>query len=166
MFVFDILAFLLGAILVMGITGVIGMADWILSHLGIVFFLLILKSLLLMGSGFFEHNDHPSYYVTLTLIILADVIRNGVFLYFASLLLAGLFEGTLFDLILQLFVVLVGGSMLLFASEGPMYLVYDLMDDPTSSNNDPPDMSCFWLCVGLEAVSIAAMLLVYFIFLK
>lgn len=166
MFGLDIVTFLLVVILILGVSGVAGMANWLLNHLILVFFLLMVKSVLTMGSGFFKENDHPSYYITQALIVLADVIRNGVFLYFASLLLSELFAGTLLDFIFQIFTLIIGGPLLLLASEGPMYLVYDLMDSPGPVKKDEaPDMSCFWFCVGMEAAAIVAMLLVYFIFL-
>lgn len=154
----DSLTLLLVTVFALGVSGAAGVADWMLNHLALVFFLLVLKSLLVMGSGFFKENNHPSYYIALTLIILADMVRNGVFVYFASILLSELFSGSFFEFIFEIFALLIGGPMLFLASEGPMYIVYDMMDDPGPTRNEPVDMSTFWLCIGLEALSIVAML--------
>lgn len=162
MFGFD-LTLILGTVLALAVSGAAGLADWLLNHLGLVFFLLVGKSLLLTAPGLFKREATPSHCVKSVLIILADAARNGVFLYIFSLLLSGLFSGSLFDFIFQFFAVVVGGAILFLVSEGPMYFVYDMLDCSGPANEAALDNTCFWICIGLEAFSTAAMTIAYLI---
>ncbi len=134
-FFFDVGFFIAVALIVGG--GIAGsVASWILDHLLLVLILLLAKSLLLFsGTGLLGKKENLTHAVLSAIVILLDLGRNILFLYSIARTLSGMFSGGLFHFVLGIIGVLFGGSLLLLASEGPMYLVYDCGVQNTQEQN-------------------------------
>lgn len=137
-FVFGDLAFLLAVAMTAGLGTVMVFSEWLLNHIAIIGCVLALKSFLVFGSSF---EKSPGWSM---LAILLDILRGTVFLWVASGILSGLFNGSGF--LIGLFNAGIGIPLALLASEWPVCYVYDFPKEERAKGAIP-----------LEIVSSAAL---------
>ncbi len=151
-------------VLIFGASIPVAAANWILENISTVAVVLLIKSLLFVGKGFFAKKQKPTYYLIVLITLLLDIVRNGVFLYIGVDFLSSLFKHGLFGLVLGFVDLLIGGGIALAITEGPAYFIYSCMWD-APSEQEPLDSSelnfFFFSCCGLEAASIIALYLIF-----
>ncbi len=98
-----------------------------------------------------EKKESTTHAVLSAIVLLLDLGRNILFLYSIAQTLEGMFSGGLFQFVVGIIGVIWGGGLLLLASEGPMYLVYDWGVQKTEGTK---------FAILFEAISIIATFLV------
>ena len=141
--IFGDLAFLLAVALSAGLGTMMVFSEWLLEHIAVIGCVLALKSLMVFGSGF---EENPGWSV---LAILLDILRGTVFLWVASGILAGLFNGS--DFLIGLFNAAIGIPLALLASEWPICYAYDIPRKERAAEAIPLEMvsSAALFVVGL-----------------
>jgi hypothetical protein len=156
--IFIDLTFLVVVIFIVGVGSAAVVSQWVLNHVALVMAVLILKSILCIGTASAQ-NKSTGYYLSLGGLFVVDVAKNALFLAFVLKLLEALFSGGLLMFLVQSLGVIIGVPLGIIAAEGPMYFAYELLEGMSGTAEE--NIKDIGICVLLELLSIVGLAILY-----
>lgn len=146
-------------VLILATGSIATIASWIMNHIILFIVLLTIKTLLIFGRCLFAKRQTSSYYIGVGIIVFLDIIRNGAFLFYAIRLCSNMLSEGFFNFILGGINLIIGCLVGVVVTEGPMYLVYDDIDESSGI------IQSIVMSIVLEIISIAALGIAYLFFI-